>query len=190
MMKLPKYHTPFSYKTQGSFRVFTKCTPTCNGRQTEQIQYKQLTAVIYHHAYASISYTVAKIDFQFFQMYASVNTNTIINLIHSHTQTLALHVQDRPLHLDMSMLTYCTLLQFLSTLHHRDPRMSGPTSPWNSWKVDEEMWTMLGESNCDPHRDAKMSVHAVTRSLQAILCLSSPNNRISPVPAACNTSVT
>jgi len=146
--------------------------------------------VTYHHADASISYTVAKIDCQFFQIYASVNTNTIINVIHSHTQTLALHVQDRPLHLDMSMLTYCTLLLFLSTLHHRDPRMSFPTSLWNWWKVDEEMWTMLGKSNCDPHRDAKMSVHSVTRSPQATLCLSSSNKRISPVPAACNTSVT
>jgi len=77
------------------------CTPTCNGPQTEKIQYTQLTAVTYHHTDASISYTVAKIDCQFFQIYASVNTNTIITLIHSHTQTLALHVQDRPLHLDM-----------------------------------------------------------------------------------------
>jgi len=68
--------------------------------------------------------------------------------------------------------------------------MSVPTSLWNSWKVDEEMWTMLGESNCDPHRDAKMSVHSVTLSPQATLCLSCPNKRISPVPAACNTSVT
>jgi len=36
-------------------------------------------------------------------MYASVNTNTIINLPHSHTQTLALHVKYRQLHLDMQI---------------------------------------------------------------------------------------
>jgi len=44
---------------------------------------------------------VAPTDIQFFQMYASVNTNTMINLSHSHLQTLALHVEDKPLHLDM-----------------------------------------------------------------------------------------
>jgi len=34
-------------------------------------------------------------------MYASVNANTMLTLLHSHTQTLALHVQESPLHLDM-----------------------------------------------------------------------------------------
>jgi len=58
-------------------------------------------AAIYHHADASISYTAAARCFQFFQMYAPVNTNTMTILPHSHTQTLALHVQDRPLHLDI-----------------------------------------------------------------------------------------
>ena len=67
---------------------------------TLQIQFAQLIALTYHNADSSISYSVAITDSQFFQMYASVNTNTLINLPHSHTQTLALHVQDRPLHLD------------------------------------------------------------------------------------------
>ena len=66
-----------------------------------QRQYAQLSAVTYHHADAGISYTVAPNDKQYFQMYAPVNTNTMINLPHSITQTLALHVQDRPLHLDI-----------------------------------------------------------------------------------------
>jgi hypothetical protein len=55
----------------------------------------------YYHADSSISYTVAIEDCQILQMYAPVNTNTMTNLPHNHTQTLALHVQDRPLHLDM-----------------------------------------------------------------------------------------
>jgi len=55
----------------------------------------------YHYTDTSISYTATLTDFQFFQMYASVNTNTMINLPHSHTQTLALHVEDSPIYLDM-----------------------------------------------------------------------------------------
>jgi len=61
----------------------------------------QLIAATYHHSNPSISYIVAPSDIQFFQMYASVNTNTMINLHHSHTETPALQVQDRPVHLDM-----------------------------------------------------------------------------------------
>jgi len=61
----------------------------------------QLIAVTYHHSNSSISYIVALTDIQFFQMYTSVNTNTMINSPHNHTETLALQVQDRPLHLDM-----------------------------------------------------------------------------------------
>jgi len=68
-----------SYKTQCSFRVFTKCTHTCNVCYNTQIQYAQLTAVTYQHADAGISYIEATTDCQFFQMYASVNTNTMIN---------------------------------------------------------------------------------------------------------------
>jgi hypothetical protein len=124
-------------------------------------------------------------------MYASVNTNIMIILPHSHTQTLALHVQDRPLNLDIHMLNYCTFLQFLSTLHHPAcGRLTDSRTLWKSWKVDEEMWTMLGQSNCDPYSDAKMSVHAVTQSPPATLCLSFSNKTISPVPEVCNTSVT
>jgi hypothetical protein len=47
------------HKTQYMFRVFTKCTHTCNERMTHQVQYTQLTAVAYHHADSSISYTEA-----------------------------------------------------------------------------------------------------------------------------------
>jgi len=36
-------------------------------------------------------------------MYASVNTNTMITLLHSHTKTLALDVQESPLHLGMQI---------------------------------------------------------------------------------------
>jgi len=62
-----------------------------------------MIAVTYDHAHASISYIGAVTQCQFFQMYAPVRvyTNTIINSSHSHTQTLALYVEDRPLHLDM-----------------------------------------------------------------------------------------
>jgi len=56
----------------------------------------------------------------------------------------------------VNMLTYCTFLQFLSTLHHPDWGILWcPTSTWKSWKVDEETWTILGQSNCDPSWDAK-----------------------------------
>jgi len=61
----------------------------------------QLIALTYHHADASIRYIAAPTDIQFFQMYAPVNKNKLINLPHSHTQTPALHVQVTPLHLDM-----------------------------------------------------------------------------------------
>jgi hypothetical protein len=55
------------------------------------------------------------------------------------------------------MLTDCTFLRFLSTLHH--PDRSNPTdakTPRKSWKVDEEMWTMLGLSNWDINGDANV----------------------------------
>jgi len=43
-----------------------------------------------------------------------------------------------------NMLTYCTFLQFLPTLHHPDcGDLTGTTSLWKTWKVDEETWTML-----------------------------------------------
>jgi len=55
------------------------------------------------------------------------------------------------------MLNYCTFLQFLSTLHHPDwSNLTGAKPLWKSWKVDEEMWTMLGQSNGNTWRDAKM----------------------------------
>jgi hypothetical protein len=60
----------------------------------------QLIAVNYHGADSSISYIDAQRHCQLFQVYASVNTNPMINLPHSHTEILALHVQERPLHLD------------------------------------------------------------------------------------------
>jgi hypothetical protein len=34
-------------------------------------------------------------------MYASVNTNTVINLSHSNAQALALHVQEKPPYLEI-----------------------------------------------------------------------------------------
>jgi hypothetical protein len=41
------------------------------------------------------------------------------------------------------MLTYCTFLQFQTTLHHPDwSILTGSTTLWKSWQVDEEMWTM------------------------------------------------
>jgi uncharacterized integral membrane protein len=60
----------------------------------------QLIAVKCHGADPSISYIDAPRHCQLFQVYAFVNTITMIKLPHSHTQILALHVQDRPLHLD------------------------------------------------------------------------------------------
>ena len=48
----------------------------------------QLTALSYHHADASTSYSVTITDCQFFQMHASVNTNTMITLPHSNTRHL------------------------------------------------------------------------------------------------------
>jgi hypothetical protein len=57
----------------------------------------------------------------------------------------------------VNILTYCTFLQFLSTLHHPDWSMlSGPTTLRKSWKVNEETWTMLGQSICYPQWDVKM----------------------------------
>ena len=61
------------------------CTHTCNELHIHQIQYAQLIAVIYHHADSSIGYIAAVNDCQIFQMYASVNTNTMINLPHNQT---------------------------------------------------------------------------------------------------------
>jgi len=151
----------------------------------------QLTALSYHHADASTSYSVTITDCQFFQMHASVNTNTMITLPHSHTATCTSCSRQTTTFRHVNMLTYCTFLQFLSSLHHPDwSILAGPTTVWKTWKVDEEMWIMLGESNYDPQLDAKMSVHAVTRSPPATLCLSYANNRLSPVPEVCNTSVT
>jgi len=60
-------------------------------------------AASYHHADYCISYIAGITDCQFFQMYASVNTKTMINFPHNHTQTFAFHVQDRPLHFDMQV---------------------------------------------------------------------------------------
>jgi len=57
----------------------------------------------------------------------------------------------------VNMLTYCTFLQFLPTLHHPDWRVeTGSTTLRKTWKVDEETWTMLGQLNSDRYRDAKM----------------------------------
>jgi len=81
--------------------VYIKCTRTCYVCQTFQFQYGQLIAVTYRHADASNSYIATPTDCQFCQMYASVNKNTIIDLPHSHTQTLALQFQQRQLYLDM-----------------------------------------------------------------------------------------
>jgi hypothetical protein len=56
----------------------------------------------------------------------------------------------------VNMLTYCTFLQFLSTLHHPDWNiLTCSRTLWNSLKVDEEMWTMLGQSNCNTNWHAK-----------------------------------
>ena len=91
----------------------------------------------------------------------------------------------------VSMLTYCTFLQFLSTLHHPDwSILTGSTTLRMSRKFDEETWTALGQWNCHRHGDAKMWVHAVTQSPPATLCLSYSSNRIPSVPGVCNTSVT
>jgi len=64
------------------------------------MKYAQLTAVTYHHADSIISYIALPTDCQFFQMYASVNTNTMINLPEA-VQALALYIQERPLHSEM-----------------------------------------------------------------------------------------
>ena len=138
------------------FRVFTKCTHTSNGWQNLQKQFTHLTTVTYYHADASISYIVAPTDSQYFQMYASVNTNTMINLPHSHTDNCTSCSRQTTTFRHVNMLTYCTLLQFLSTLHHPDSNETGPTTLWKTRKVDEKTWTMLGRSNCDPLRDSEM----------------------------------
>jgi len=133
------------------FRVFTKCTHTSNGSYRLERQFTQLTAVTYHHVDASVSYNVAPTDSQFFQTYASVNTNTIINLPHSHTDTCTSCSRQTATFRHVNMLTYCTFLQFLSTPHHPDcSNLTGSTTLWKSWKVDEETWTVLGQSNCFP----------------------------------------
>jgi hypothetical protein len=58
------------------FRVLPKFTHTSYG-QTRQFQHAQLIAVSYHHADSSITYIAALTDSKLFQMYASVNTNTM-----------------------------------------------------------------------------------------------------------------
>ena len=131
------------------FSVFTKCTHTCNVLLTIQNQSTQLIAVTYHHADSSISYIDTPRDCQFFQMYASVNTNTMINSPHSHTDTCTSCSRQTATFRHVNMLTCCTYLQFLSTLHHSNRWMTGSTTLWKSWKVDAETWTMLGQSNWD-----------------------------------------
>jgi hypothetical protein len=72
--------------------------------------------------------------------------------IHRH-----LHFMFKTTFRHVNMLTYCTFLQFLPTLHYPDwGIVTGSTILWKTWKVDEETWTMLGQSNCDRQRDAKM----------------------------------
>jgi hypothetical protein len=57
----------------------------------------------------------------------------------------------------VNMLTDCTFLQFLSPLYHPVwSILTGATTLWTSWKVDEETWSVLGQSNWDIHRDANM----------------------------------
>ena len=63
----------------------------------------QLIAVTYHGADSSISYIAARRDSQLFQIFAPVNTNTMLNLPQSQTQTLKCHVQDKPLHLYVNL---------------------------------------------------------------------------------------
>jgi len=56
----------------------------------------------------------------------------------------------------VNMLTYCTFLKFQTTLHHPDWSILSCTKTlWKSWKVDEETWTMLGQSICNPSWDTK-----------------------------------
>ena len=68
--------------------------------------------------------------------------------------------------------------------------MTGPTTLWKTWKVDEEGSKILGQSNFHHDCDAKMLVHAGVRPPPATLGLSFRNNTIPPVPEVCNTTVT
>ena len=145
----------------------------------------------YHHGDTSVSYPAAKGDHHFFQMYASVNTYTMINLHHNHTDTCTSRSIQTTIFRHLNTLNYCTFSQFHSNIHLLDwSKMSGLSTLWKTWKGDEETWTMLGQSNQDPQTDAKMWVLAVTRFPLANFCLSFQDKMITPVPAGCNIPVT
>jgi hypothetical protein len=162
--------------------VFTNCTRTCNVYKL-QTQVTQLSAFLYHHGDSSIGY-LTPADYQFLQLKTSITQthNKLTSQPHTDTCTTFRYV---------NMLTYCTFLLFLSTLHHSDwGNIASSMTLWKTWKVDEEMWTMLGQTDCYFEWDAKISVPAVAQSPPATLCLSCCRRVINSVPAACNTSVT
>ena len=152
-----RIYTPQRYKRPCSFRVSIKCTHTRDLWQTQQIQLIELTTLVYHHADSSISYTMAARHSKFFQMYASVNSNTMISIPQPYRDVCGSCSRQTATFRRVNMLTYGTFLQFLSTLHHPDCRIPTDASTlWKSWKVDEETWTMLVQSTFRPHQDTMM----------------------------------
>jgi len=156
MNLLKEYYTPWNYKTQCRFRVFTKCTHTCNTFLSNSVWAADCSDISPCWCQRQLHHSLQRLSVLSNVTSCKYKHNDKITS-HPYRDTCTAGSRETTIFSHVNTLNHPTFLQFLSTIHHPEwSILTGSTTLWKSWKVDEETWTMLGLSNCYPQRNAKM----------------------------------